>query len=134
MLYSGGSVCLANLGGLCLHSGGSWRPGVSSLPWLHYPDLILISILQNGISFQKQDFQVIYLTIRSLVGSQRCPLSLCLKKKLNTSGLTQQRQRTILSEYHRSRWITTMSSPICSNDGFNGCSCESGPGVHCAIP
>ena len=27
-LLSGGLVCLANLGGLCLHSEGSWRPGV----------------------------------------------------------------------------------------------------------
>ena len=30
-LHSGGSVCLANLGGSCLHSGGSWRPGDPSL-------------------------------------------------------------------------------------------------------
>ena len=30
-LKSGGSVCLANLGGSCLHSEGSWRPGVPSL-------------------------------------------------------------------------------------------------------
>ena len=30
-LHSGGSVCLGNLGGLCLHRGGSWRRGVPSL-------------------------------------------------------------------------------------------------------
>ena len=30
-LHSRGLVCLANLGGLCLHSGGLWRPGVPSL-------------------------------------------------------------------------------------------------------
>ena len=29
LLHSGGSVCL--LGGLCLQSGGSWRPVVPSL-------------------------------------------------------------------------------------------------------
>ena len=34
----GGSVCLANLGGSCLHSGGSWRPGI--------PSLVSISALQ----------------------------------------------------------------------------------------
>ena len=27
-LHGGGSVCLANLGGSCLDSRGSWRPGV----------------------------------------------------------------------------------------------------------
>ena len=26
----GGSICLANLGGSCLHSGGLWHPGVAS--------------------------------------------------------------------------------------------------------
>ena len=26
-MRGGGSVCQANLGGLCLHSGGSWRLG-----------------------------------------------------------------------------------------------------------
>ena len=31
LLHSGGLVCLTNLGGSCLHSGGSWRPGVPSL-------------------------------------------------------------------------------------------------------
>ena len=31
LLHGGGSVCLENLGGSCLHGGGSWRPGVSSL-------------------------------------------------------------------------------------------------------
>ena len=30
-LHSGGSVCLANMEGSCLHNGGSWRPGVPSL-------------------------------------------------------------------------------------------------------
>ena len=30
-LQSGGLVCLATLGGSCLHSGGSWRLGVPSL-------------------------------------------------------------------------------------------------------
>ena len=30
-LHSGGSVCLATLGGSCLHSGGSWRPWDPSL-------------------------------------------------------------------------------------------------------
>ena len=32
VLHSGGSVCLANLGGSCLHSGSSWRPGVFPSP------------------------------------------------------------------------------------------------------
>jgi len=31
LLHGGGSVCLANLGGSCLHNGGSWRQGVPSL-------------------------------------------------------------------------------------------------------
>ena len=31
LLHSGGSVCLANLQGSCLHDGGSWRPMVPSL-------------------------------------------------------------------------------------------------------
>ena len=31
LLHSYGSVCLAHLGGSCLHSGGSWRLGVPSL-------------------------------------------------------------------------------------------------------
>ena len=31
LLHGGGSVCLANLGGLCLHSGDSWCQGVPSL-------------------------------------------------------------------------------------------------------
>ena len=30
LLHGGGSVCLANLAGLCLHSGDSWCPGVPS--------------------------------------------------------------------------------------------------------
>ena len=30
-LHSGSSLCLANLEGSCLHSRGSWRPGVFSL-------------------------------------------------------------------------------------------------------
>ena len=29
---NGSLVCLANLGGSCLHSGGSWRPGISLPP------------------------------------------------------------------------------------------------------
>ena len=36
-LQSGALVCLANLGGLCLHSGGSRRPGVPSLTETHTP-------------------------------------------------------------------------------------------------
>ena len=43
LLLSGGSVCLANLGGSCLHSGGSWRPGVPSLFKLGF----LGSVLEN---------------------------------------------------------------------------------------
>ena len=31
ILQSGGLVCLASLGGSCLHRGGSWCPGVPSL-------------------------------------------------------------------------------------------------------
>ena len=30
-LHTGGSVCLANLGGSFLYDGGSWRPGVPFL-------------------------------------------------------------------------------------------------------
>ena len=28
LLYGGGKVCIANMGGSCLHGGGSWRPRV----------------------------------------------------------------------------------------------------------
>ena len=31
LLHSGGSACLANLGGSCLHRRGSWRPGIPCL-------------------------------------------------------------------------------------------------------
>ena len=36
LLHSGGSDCPVNMGGSCLHSGGLWRPGVSTLvsPWV----------------------------------------------------------------------------------------------------
>ena len=40
-LHSGGSVCLSNLGGSCLHSRGSWGPGVPSLHLIVY--LVLCS-------------------------------------------------------------------------------------------
>ena len=37
-LQSGGLVCLATPGGLCLHSGGSRRPGVPSLVAFRFVD------------------------------------------------------------------------------------------------
>ena len=61
LLQSGGLVCLATLGGSCLHSGGSWRPGVPSLVLLPgYPSLVTQaknkSILKQQSSFFKSSF------------------------------------------------------------------------------
>ena len=36
ILYSGGSVCQANLGASCLHRRGTWCPRVPSLPNCNY--------------------------------------------------------------------------------------------------
>ena len=41
LLHTWGSVCLANLGGLCLHSGDSWRLGV--------PSLLLLNLIFSSI-------------------------------------------------------------------------------------
>ena len=49
-LHSGGAVCLENLRGLCLHSGGSWCPAVSSLV---IPTIIVDHLSSNFVHQKK---------------------------------------------------------------------------------